>query len=191
MKTLGWLTVIATIGFASWANAEDAGDTAPREAISNSALPTIEAYAIHEQQRRAAINRQLGTIEDMRWQAGLPPLWHGAVPYRRVPSLDELYATGWHGFWYQPSPQMTGGPGIFEPWPVVPGDLWGYRQVDTVRQPLGQIQVQTGPNRWESRPIYAEEWLQPKAASPVDSPAHAAPPQPIHGEPSRRGPREF
>lgn len=142
--------------------------------------PTADHYNAAEQRRRDAINRQLGTIEDMRWYNGMPPTWAGQVPYRTVPSLEYLYATGWSGYWYQPTTRWYGGPDVFEPWPVVPGDIWGYRRPDYVRQPIGQQQIQTGPNRWESRPIFPEDLRR--------EPAPAAPPA---GEAPPPGPREF
>jgi hypothetical protein len=42
----------------------------------------------------------------------------------------------------------------FEPWPRVPGDIYGYPLGRPIQQPLGHESVQTGPNRWEYRPIY-------------------------------------
>ena len=76
------------------------------------------------------------------------------------------------------------------------------------RQSIGQRQVQTGPNRWESYPVYPETpFLQPSNALPATElapppdrngngpppiAAPAAPPQePENQRPARPGPREF
>jgi hypothetical protein len=49
---------------------------------------------------------------------------------------------------------VPGLPTIFEPWPRVPGDIWGYPQNRPVEQPLGHESRQVGPNRWIYRPVY-------------------------------------
>ena len=89
-------------------------------------------------------------------------------------------------------------------------------QTPPARQSIGQWQGQTGPNRWESHPVYAppltpylplppvaSPWLDrtPYATVPVlpPPPAVAAPPGPPEAvfqpppapEPPRRGPREY
>jgi hypothetical protein len=46
-------------------------------------------------------------------------------------------------------------PNPFEPWPRVPGDIWGYPMPRPIEHPIGQESVQTGPNTWTSRPLYA------------------------------------
>lgn len=155
--------------------------------------PTYDKFLYHEQRRREAINRQLGTIEDMRWLSGLPPIWHDQIPYRRAAGLDELYAAGWGGFWYQPTWRPIGHPRIFEAWPFVPADLWGYRRDDAqVRQSVGQVQIQTGPRRWESRPVYAEDLTAPPNGSPsAMQPNAAQPAEQQQPSPERPGPREF
>lgn len=42
----------------------------------------------------------------------------------------------------------------FEPWPRVPGDIWGYPQPRPIPQPIGHESAQTAPNRWTYRPVY-------------------------------------
>jgi hypothetical protein len=49
---------------------------------------------------------------------------------------------------------LPGLPTIFEPWPRVPGDIWGYPQQRPVAQPSGHESRQVGPNRWIYRPVY-------------------------------------
>jgi hypothetical protein len=72
-----------------------------------------------------------------------------------------------------------GGGDIFEPWPIVAGDIWGYPFFDPIPQPIGQRQIQTGPNRWESHPVYAA----PAGPLPIAPPPAADRPG--------GGPREF
>ena len=52
----------------------------------------------------------------------------------------------------------------------MPGDIWGYTYYSPMRQPIGQHQVQTGPNRWESHPVYDPPLPNFRPLPPVDSP---------------------
>ncbi len=64
----------------------------------------------------------------------------------------------WDGFrasqYAFPPPPPAGFRPVFETWPVVPGDLWGFGWYESEPQPVRQQQIQTGPNRWESFPVY-------------------------------------
>ncbi len=70
----------------------------------------------------------------------------------------------------------------FEPWPHVPGDIWGYPLARPIAQPIGHESLQTGPNRWIYRPLYATapKYVRPQpSARPVARPAvPVAPGQP-------------
>jgi hypothetical protein len=138
-----------------------------------------DAQRYHETLRQRATDRQLGLIGDMQWYSGLPT-WYGGNTYVYRPfSLDHLYA-------YGPG-RSRAGPWrdgyVFAPWPYVPGDIWGYQHEQPVRQSLGQRQVQIGPNRWESHPVYADtDSPDNPVAAPETIPAPKLP---------RRGPREF
>ena len=103
--------------------------------------------------------------------AGLLSAGDGTVFYRHPPSPRLCVRGGRLGelsrLW-RLQPRNLGGPDVFEPWPYVPGDIWGYRYVNPVRQPIGQRQVQTSPTRWESFPIYEEDLL-PAVAAPADA----------------------
>jgi hypothetical protein len=104
-----------------------------------------DEISLAELDRRAAVERQVQLNDAMRWRAGFPPA-NGVFYYPLPGNLESIYGYGAaHRF----------GPSVFTPWPYVPGDIWGYRNVPPSRQSIGQVQVQTGPNRWESRPVYA------------------------------------
>ncbi|MFN0019859.1 MAG: hypothetical protein ACKVP0_16500 [Pirellulaceae bacterium] len=60
---------------------------------------------------------------------------------------------------------------VFEPWPYVPGDIWGDLYIPPLRQPVAQMQSQTGPNRWESHPVYNPPLASNPVLPPVNSPA--------------------
>ena len=69
----------------------------------------------------------------------------------------------------------------FEPWPFVPGDIWGYPSPPPAEQPIGHRSEQVGPNRWTYRPVYAGELVRPAIVAPrVRPPAEPtiAPPRP-------------
>lgn len=136
----------------------------------------VDSFAIHEAARRRDIQRQLDLISEMKWFAGLPTNRPKLVYH--APSLESIYG-GFVGGYRGYGSLMT-----FEPWPYVPGDIWGYSYVNPVPQPIGQRQVQTGPGRWESYPVY----VQP----PRPYPRPGQPGAPEEVPPGRSaGPREF
>lgn len=117
-----------------------------------------DAYQYHEAQRQASIDRQIATNQQLQWYRGAPNAFAGQYVYRDPPSLSFAYATGRRGIFggfRQRQVVVTGD--IFTPWPYIPGDIWGTYDSGYVRQSIGRREVQTGPNRWESHPIYGEE----------------------------------
>jgi len=58
-------------------------------------------------------------------------------------------------------------PNPFEPWPRVPGDIWGYPQPQPIEQPIGDETIQIGPDRWLYRPVYARQIVPARAVSAV------------------------
>lgn len=179
-----------------------------------------DAYRYHENMRLGNINTQLGLINQMKWYSALPAInnamgtttWYGGGGpgyYRDPPSLEYLYATGrrsayGYGDYGRGLTPLYGGGysrDIFSPWPYVPGDIYGYQWYNPAPQSIGQRQIQTGPNRWESHPVYADS---PTLAPPASSSPAAAPPAtspaPVRERVERRerpaesprpGPREF
>jgi hypothetical protein len=126
--------------------------------------PAIEAYARGEAERQDAVRRQVELNDWMRWRAGFPPA-NGVFYYPGYSPLEDPFAPGW---------------------------LWS-RRFDygaASRQPVGQVQVQTGPDRWESHPVYAEAPPPDLAPRGVEGPW--APPAPdTEFGPAPAGPRDF
>ena len=129
-----------------------------------------DAQAYWDSRRVDAINRQLGWNEMLRLRAATTqPSTLYYSPY--VPTR-----------WDDPWGDLGYG------WPYGVGRIYGYGFYDAVRQPIGRREVQTGPNRWESFPVYAEDLLPdaspvppvvqaPDAVSPkIDLPLRPAPP---------------
>jgi hypothetical protein len=147
----------------------------------------LDTFRLAEEKRQAAVADQLYLNDAMRFYAGYPTsrgqtIYYGylspaamyAYGYVRPPavfsSLDYAYAYPAIPPWGAYS-AWRGGPAVFTPWPYVPGDIYGYPMYyPPARQPIGQTQVQTGPNRWESHPVYDPPLTQHQPLPPVDSP---------------------
>ncbi len=69
-------------------------------------------------------------------------------------------------------------PNPFEPWPRVPGDIWGYPGPRPIEHPIGHESAQTGPNRWTYRPLYAGTVAAPAKAAGIETTQQPARPQP-------------
>jgi hypothetical protein len=94
-------------------------------------------------------------------------------------------------------------PNPFEPWPRVPGDIWGYPAPRPIEHPIGHESIQTGPNTWTYRPLYAAEVVAPGEAAEVRTDPRANQPAPqakmrlpgpsnrSESAPQNPGPREF
>ncbi len=145
----------------------------------------LDAHAVGEARRLDAIDRQIGWNQLFRAQAAA----QASSSFYFNPSIGEFdYAYGLnagHGGWF---------PSALDYRPI-----WGYGYYEAVRQPIGQRQVQTGPNRWESFPIYGNEdgpAVVDTVMQPViePTPVDAVPLQPIAprppAAPTPRG-REF
>jgi len=150
---------------------------------------SAQQRSIEEQRRFANFLKQYDLVQAMKARAAA-----GAGVLRVNPAFQrsDIYAY----------PQQAGFPpahagNVFEPWPYVPGDVWGYRYYDGARQPIGQHQVQTAPDRWESYPVYPEDLIQrPSPLSPPPLNIQTEPPAvaplvtpPVSSEP--RGVRGF
>jgi hypothetical protein len=104
-----------------------------------------DAAARGEARRLAAIRLQLDSIELAKWYGGLPPGNEGVFFFQGGRFAAGLRVPGFAA-WY---------PG-FGPWqPYLVG---GVPYAAIAPQSIGQRQVQTGPNRWESHPVYEGEF---------------------------------
>jgi hypothetical protein len=187
----------------------------------------LDAFRLGEEQRQANVASQLFLNDQMRFWNGYPTsrgaIYYGymspaaiqaygyGVPLMSRANLDYVYGYGAGPLWGGSRMNWAGPLAVFEPWPYVAGDIWGYRAYyQPARQPIGQQQTQTGPNRWESHPIYDPPLTMNQPLPPVESPLlnrtpyatengvsasqEATPPgPPVMQQPPavRRGPREY
>jgi hypothetical protein len=144
----------------------------------------IDAYNRAEEQRRFTVSQQRALNEDLRARSYLPP---GPVMYYG-PSIGYGYSSGYSNYGYAGSSY-----GYTRRWPlgyrryeervvarpIVPTVVWPNRYYGInsytypfklpVRQPVGQQQIQTGPNRWESHPVYAEPLPKYPVTPPIEN----------------------
>ncbi len=85
---------------------------------------------------------------------------YGLNEARRQGLLAQQIALVYQMRWY--AGLTPAYPYPFEPWPRVPGDIYGYPLYQSVPQPIGHESRQVAPNRWIYRPIYPGQ--QPGAA---------------------------
>ena len=173
----------------------------------------FDAFQLGEERRRANIAHQLYLNDQLKYWSGIPTsrgetiyfaaggpnsfaagFYGNAVPVVPTANLDATYAFGRGGArgivrrrgWIGPQT-------VYEPWPFVPGDIWGYTYYSPMRQPIGQQQVQTGENRWESHPVYDPPLPNFRPLPPVDSPlldgTPYATPRPVTEVPAAEVPR--
>jgi hypothetical protein len=136
----------------------------------------LDAFRLAEEQRQAAVARQLALNDQMRFFNGYPTS-RGETIYYGYLSPGAMYAYGFgppvlpranldYVYAYGARPLS-----VFQPWPFVAGDIYGYpAYYPPARQPIGQTQIQTGPNRWESHPVYDPPLTEYRPLPPVDSP---------------------
>ena len=94
-----------------------------------------------------------------------------ASPLLTRANLDYTYAYGAGPLWGGYGQSWAGPLAVFSPWPYVPGNIYGYpAYYQPARQPIGQQQLQAGPNRWESHPVYDPPLTMFQPLPPVDSP---------------------
>jgi hypothetical protein len=140
-----------------------------------------DAHALAEDQRQQRLNDQLYLNDAMRARYGWTPsggsvVWYGnagagygqpvGIDYAYAYSSNRLLGRSARGLYIKR--YWTPPVSVFEPWPYIPGDIYGYSFPPFVRQSIGQRQIQTGPNRWESHPVYPDE-VTPVELAPADS----------------------
>jgi hypothetical protein len=147
----------------------------------------LDAFRLAEEKRRADLAEQLFLNDQLKYWSGLPTsrgetIYYGhggpgysaygyATPVLPPANLDYTYAYGDRRSWGPARQRGWRGPlTVFEPWPYVPGNIYGYQYYSPVRQPVAQWQGQTGPNRWESHPVYDPPLTPYQPLPPVVSP---------------------
>jgi hypothetical protein len=139
-----------------------------------------DAYQLGEEKRQRNVGQQIYLNDRMRaLTTPLATYGYGYGPYASTygvmpASRDYAYAYGNSPGLYYPGygSRYSGRPlTVFEPWPYVPGDIWGDFYTPPLRQPVAQVQSQTGPNRWESHPVYNPPLYAYSVLPPVNSPA--------------------
>ena len=132
-----------------------------------------DAYQLAEEKRQLAVGQQIYLNDRMRaWSTPLATYGFGYGPY--VSTFGLVPASREYAYAYGNSPPgyaVAGGRPltVFEPWPYVPGDIWGDLYTPPLRQPVGQVQIQTGKNRWESHPVYDPPLVSYPVLPPVNS----------------------
>ena len=122
----------------------------PRTRLYDGLDASAESHAFYEADRLWQINRQLSLVNRMRFNAALSRSGDRTMLYGLGNTPPGIYDHALNQLWLA-TPQW------FEPWISAPGDIWGYDFLRPIRQPIGQRQIQTGPNRWESHPVFAGE----------------------------------
>ena len=147
-----WLSCRALVlagGCASFALAQDA---LPVNRPYDGIQAGLDAFRLAEEKRQGGASQQLVLNDQLKFWSGIPTS-RGETIYYGYASPVAFPAYGYST-------------------PVFPGYIYGYPYYPYVpfRQPIGQQQVQTGPNRWESHPIYDPPLTEYRPTPPVDSP---------------------
>lgn len=157
--------------------------------------------------RRESLGRQLETNDAMAWYAGAPTY----APY--PPDLETVYAYppgAFRGIWgASPTSIYRSYPGVFEPWPLVPGDIYGYPYVNRIEQPRGHVVIPYGRSSYYYGPVYDRDLAPvfpgnpnalpepptmvnpPVTQAPAELVPRALPPEPIPAPQAEPGPQEF
>ncbi len=148
-----------------------------------------QAYALAEAGRQAALAAQFDAIHVARWLGGLPPLGAAGTPWAASPrlsgawlpsagtaSLEYLYA---HPDGAGPRTASPWPRSVFEPWPIVPGDLYGWPYDGWIAQPLGHRIVCHSANAYTDEPVFEPVYESPAgpqtAAGPLAGPRSTRP----------------
>jgi len=190
------LSVISTVAACAQEEVVRPGET------YNSLQAGQDAYGDAEAQRRAKIGRQL-ILEDQiqaqntwsdpqgKYRPVQPESYGPIRPQVYLgPTLADVYAYPQSAIVYYnaapatPTPVASGGNSatfaapvpVFQPWPRVPGDIWGTPYYGYVRQPIGHVKIWTGRLSYIYKPVYAAPAMESAAAStpPLVPPAGAS-----------------
>jgi hypothetical protein len=152
------LTLFVVVALASLASAQNPlAPVKPYDGIQAG----LDAYRLAEEKRQGAVNQQIYSNDQMRFWNGYPTSRGETIYYGYMsPATAAFYGYSEFGPWtgFQPGPWMGSG-------------LLGYgAYYQPARQPIGQQQIQIGPNHWESHPVYDPPLIMHRPQPPVDSP---------------------
>lgn len=138
-----------------------------------------DSYEYGEARRQQQMNQQLSVNNALEWRRALPPMGIGGY----APSVDYLYVEGRRGLFGRYRERVYyGGTEFWNPWPYAPAGIGTYVSPPRAPQSIGQRQVQTGPNRWESYPVYDEEVRPAQAEFDLPLPVEVRRPSPTARE---------
>jgi hypothetical protein len=197
-RNLGRVILVLSVGCSAVASAQQpATEGRPYDGIQAG----LDAFRLAEEKRQAAVSQQLSLNDQMRFWNGYPTsrgqtMYYGylspaamaaygygipatgygngsryASPLSSRANLDYIYAYGGGSLWGGYNQGWADAWAVFQPWPYVPGNIYGYpAYYQPARQPIGQQQLQTGPNSWESHPVYDPPLTMYQPLPPVNSP---------------------
>jgi hypothetical protein len=176
-------TAIAALGILL-ASAGLARGQAPAAQPYDGIQAGLDAYRLAEERRRGELQQQLDVNAGLRAWSGLPPLYGETIWYRNPAGFGPAVPPE---AWYLSAAPYPYGP---RPWSLVAGPGWDASFAVPARQPVGRWEGQTGPNRWESHPVYDPPLTpylpSPPVASPwLDRTPYAAP-RPYYANPPVR-----
>lgn len=185
-RVMAVLLVLGSVGISARAVAQPPAAALPPPTPPSRTPPPVyngiiagwEAYFRGETERQQAIGTQLSANDAAAWYAGAPT----TVPY--PPDLETAYALAPTTAYRPGSGRLVyahrGWTGVFEPWPLVPGDLYTpyFRRV---AQPVANSITPLGPNGYFARSVYPADLAAQRAARRAAPPAAEASPGPAPG----------
>jgi len=160
------LTVCFTILCLVFARCSDAQDPLASIKPYDGIQAGLDAYRLAEEKRQGTVNQQIFLNDQLRYWNGYPTS-RGETIYYGYMSPAALANYGYGPYGYSGFGTWTG----FQVGPWMGGGLWGTpAYYPPARQPIGQTQIQIGPNHWESHPVYDPPITAYNAQPPVDSP---------------------
>lgn len=140
----------------------------PQGPVGDGIQAGVEAYQQAEANRQQAVSQQAGQNEFYRYRPMSYDFYGNAAYYHRG------YGNGIPAMYYSNYGEYRSGY-RYAPFATGYSIVGGYNvPPPMIRQPIGRREIQTGPNRWESFPVYAEDDFRP-----------------VHPQPASSGPREF
>ncbi len=149
------LTIACVFSLEGWTRVS--GQEGPTKVTAQSYTgrdASAAAYRRSEWKRRVEVARHVGTIEYVRWLSGRRVYASSAIPYPA--NRAAFYGYGGR---FGRSPVTR----VFEPWPYLPGDIWGFTYRPAVAPSTKKPPVTPAPTATvPTRPTAAEEVAEPE-----------------------------